>query len=352
MSKVKPRRSRPRTEEQINDIMLRYYDARAKGDLALDAADYVKVPLSSITRWQRQQKFPTSNNNVEISSAGCLSLDQAISRLCDLPDDIRTGGQRAYMQYVEALATFVTWLRWPKSEKLSHLGVSTYVLSYVYKAYGAISLAALTPDVRDFCEGFIRLDLALLMHSEENLEFPSFYDFPNVDDQPQDENGCLVDLITYVIAHGTYSKSATGKASVGKAIYLAHQNAFRYRWRSSSFKLRKLWRERGVSAPFLYARDNFSVEWPLNPSATTFQADVDTLLADARTMREYFEKALWTVQKTKSILDPKALRGLPFPRFPSSLEPVPINVLPLSKRVRMILQTYRSADKTLEFFDD
>ena len=254
-----------------------------------------------------------------------------------------------HLKRVEALATFAAWLRWPRLSTSRRLGAISYVTSYMYKKHGAKYLFDLDTPTKTFFERFLRLDILGLMCSEKALYFPTFWKFDYIESGPQDENACLADVAWYLIAHNRDPKNSRKSASVGKAIYLANHNCFKYAWSASSFSIRKMLRFRAPAAPFIYAQYQGRLSIPMEIDAKDFVETVDEFLEDSNEVKKFFANAKWIVEELQGILDNRALIGFSFPSFPPEVEPEPFIVEPLNDKILMALKTYNPAGKTLEW---
>lgn len=342
------KRSRPRKNENIDLLIRQYFHEQEQGHSAKDAARIVNVPPSTMNRWignryRRPDPFMLEHDGP--------TIDEAIRTLC-LPSTLAGEVTAAYLKRVEALATFVAWLRWPRLSTSRRLGTISYVTSYMCKKHGTKYLSDLDAQSRSFFDQFLRLDILSLMCSEQALYFPTFWKFDYIESGPQDENACLAEIAWYFIAHGRDIKHSRASASVGKAIHLVNQNAFKYPWSASSFTIRKMLRDRAPAAVFIYARDQGRLDIPMEIDSKDFVQEVDNFLSEHDQIIKLFSNACWIIDNLKNILDRRAVVAFSFPQFPLEITPESFPIQPLTTKIKMALETYQSAHKTLNWLAD
>lgn len=323
---------------------MRCYEEQERGLSSKEAARLLKVAPSTMDRWKSELFYRP--DPFALDDEG-MSVNEAISVLSSA--DSGDGSHSAHLRRVEAVATFVAWLRWPRFKTSQRLGVLSYVTAYLRGKFGKRYIYELDSDTQHFIEKFLRLDFIATACSSRNIYFPVFDRFYGIEGMPQDENACLADIAWYLMAHRHKVQGSRGAASLGKAVYVANRNGFKYKWSASSFSLWKLIRDRLPAAPFIYAEYQGKISIPWNIDVDDICSEVDEFLLDKESVRAFFARACWIIEDYKARLDRKALDSLAFPLFPLGLEPERFQVPPLTEKILSVLRRYRSADKTLNW---
>ena len=333
--KEKKRGAKPYSAKTKAEVLRRVDADLARGLGFSDILPHVVVSESTIHRWRAERE------NFAAAAYSQTLIDRisgAIGYLCSNNNDRKNR--------VEAMITFVNWLRWPHRPKYASTGVVSFCAALARGNGYHGSLAEMPRELRELICKHLSADDLLDIFVGRNFDFP-VYNYSPIFDRDVDDRDVLAGII-YLLRVIGISDNRRKSASLSKAFHLINTQAVSFYWYVGRRTLEKLWQEYGSASPFLYVEKYHSkLRWTVEPGQEKFVSNFEYVFDNLKDVRLYFQQCKAIVAETRQLLNAKALEGVSFPDFPADLAAVSPPRPPMTKAIATELSDYSRHSKYL-----
>lgn len=317
--------SRLSPTEKANYLHLIYKESAAGLSIA-QIAEKLEISTASVYRWLRQRDDIQHNLN-KSSIKNKIHIEEAL-------EIIYNNGNVNSAVSRDALFQFLTWIRWPSSPEYHIAAMISCTTTYLIS--GGDTKSILDLDVADAAalSKYLSLDVIARFTSPYAAFNPDFSVVTNAKTR-YDDRQFYAEIIAYLLSDNLTGQEKAHRPSLQNLQLLVEKRSFSPDWIMSERTFEKYWRSRAPSFPFLYVEQYHSgFDWSLNPQDSDFAQSVDELLQASDAMLEYLGKVKWVIQRLTTVLDPRAVRHIAFPKLPDGIEAVPVDTPQLSRRLR------------------
>ncbi|WP_298961039.1 hypothetical protein [uncultured Methylobacterium sp.] len=251
------------------------------------------------------------------------------------------------IRQTEELFKLIVWIRWPKEPRNHWLGMVRCISAYMRDQHGPVTINKTDEAILNLLSRYLRADLIELMFSME-APFPPDFEIVTNGTKYSDDIDFAARLINIILQKNIDLKDGSIAVSLNLVSVLLEKKFFGKNWFMSRTKFHKLWTDRSPSLPFMFVeRYHSGLDLTIDPKHPTFKDAVDELLQQPDQIRDYLARCKWVIARLGDQLDPRALRRIPFPRFPAELTPIEAPCSPLKAEELVRIATIIDPSKLL-----
>ena len=312
------------------DAVRKFETALEKGEISTEIAKRLKVSISSINRWRRQNEHLQSFS-VNRASGDSL-IDLAIRVLSDRDSHIEAR--------LEAFFRLIIWQRWPSKPRMHAPAIISLMINYFGAGKNWRSFADIDEKSANIIFRNMSIEHTSQLCSPQECPNESFR-LEDINSRAYNERDFLAQVILFLFSDPAKYGSSKHRMSLKRAYFASQNGAFRTKYSLSPKSFSALWRGMGAASAFYYVDVyHSSIDFDFDPWSKNFKSDMDSVVSDPDTIIGYLARVKYVIEALEQRLDPRARARLEFPAFPVTLAPEPVRPPALMSDLTAIMHDY------------